>query len=117
MNVNNVLAGVAVRDLKAATAWYEHLLGAEGSKPMGEVSEWKAPGGGCLQVFADPERAGSSSVTFAVGDLKQLLAHLRSIQVEPTRTQEGDSVSLAFVQDPDGNQIVLAETHGGKLAK
>ena len=117
MNVHNVLAGVAVRNLEAATAWYERLLGAEGSKPMGEVSEWKAPGGGCLQVFADPKRAGSSSVTFAIGSLKALREHLRSIQVEPTRTQEGGSVSLAFVQDPDGNQIVFAEAHGGKLAR
>ncbi len=117
MTIHNVLAEVFVRDIEAATAWYERLLGTKGSQPMEKLSEWKSPGGGGLQVYADPARAGSSAVTFAIKDLKELLAHLRSIQVEPTRTQEGDSVSLAFVQDPDGNQLVFAAAHGDKLTK
>jgi hypothetical protein len=55
MSIDNVLASVAVKDLKAASAWYEKLLGRPAdSKPMPEVAEWKFKQGGWLQVYHSP---------------------------------------------------------------
>ena len=47
MAINNVLASVAVKDLKAAVPWYTKVLGHEAdSTPMPEVAEWKFKDGG-----------------------------------------------------------------------
>jgi hypothetical protein len=67
MSIDNAIASVAVKDLAAAVAWYEALLGrAADSTPMPEVAEWKFPRGGWFQVYQLPERAGNGSVTLAV---------------------------------------------------
>src|SRR5882762_8735026 len=42
MSIDNALASVAVKDLKAAVAWYEQLFERPAdSTPMPEVAEWK----------------------------------------------------------------------------
>jgi predicted enzyme related to lactoylglutathione lyase len=51
MTIENALASVAVKDLKAAAAWYEKLFGRPAdSTPMPEVAEWKFGRGGFTQV-------------------------------------------------------------------
>jgi hypothetical protein len=60
--IDNVLASIAVKDLKAAAAWYEKLFRRPAdSTPMPEVAEWKFERGGWLQVYQLPERAGQYS--------------------------------------------------------
>jgi hypothetical protein len=115
--VNNVLAGVAVSDLNAAGSWYEKVLGEPGRQPMKEVFEWSLPRGGVLQVFEDPERAGSSSVTFSVVDLDRHLARLSRDGINAEDRTSSQQVSSAIVHDPDGNQVVLAEQHSATLAR
>jgi hypothetical protein len=59
MPIRNAIASVAVKDLKSASQWYERLFGGPAdSTPMSEVAEWKFDGGGWLQVYRHPERAG-----------------------------------------------------------
>ena len=111
-----VLAGVAVRDLDAALPWYERLLG-KGERPMKEVCEWRLPRGGCLQLFADGQRAGRSSVTFAVSDLAAQLTSLRARDIPVGSTTATSAVKTAIVEDPDGNQIVFAEALDDRVAR
>ena len=110
MAIKNALAGVAVGDLDAGIAWFTKLLGrAPDNRPMPEAAEYEFPGGGWIQIFADKDRAGKSSVTLAVDDLDAELERLKSAGVEvgePTRT---DFVDTAIVNDDDGNQVVLAQ--------
>ncbi len=62
MTVQNALAGVAVKNLEQAVAWYAKLIGRPAdSHPMAEVYEYHFPAGGWLQIFADADRAGKSS--------------------------------------------------------
>lgn len=70
MTISNVLASVAVKDIKAAVQWYGKVIGrpADGT-PMPELAEWKFEMGGWLQVYALPERAGSCSCTLVVSDI------------------------------------------------
>jgi hypothetical protein len=115
--VENALAGVAVRDLDVAVEWYERLLEQPPTRPMPEVAEWRFRRGGCLQVFVDDGRAGRSSVTLAVASLRDQLAAMASAGIQagqPTRTE---SVDTAIVEDPDGNQVVVAEAHTDELAR
>ena len=60
MTINNALASVAVKDIKAAVQWYEKVFGRPvDSTPMPKLAEWNFPSGGWLQVYVLPERAGS----------------------------------------------------------
>lgn len=111
MTVTNVLAGLAVKDLVTAEAWYAKLLErAPDSKPMKEVFEYRFPTGGWLQVFADKDRAGHGSATLVVADLDAQLVKLKSAGISagaPTRTA---TVDTSIVKDPDGNQLVFAQS-------
>ncbi len=80
MKIDNAIASLAVKDLKAAAAWYEKLFGRPAdSTPMPEVAEWKFKRGGWLQVYQLPERAGNGSCTLAVSDIEEVVAHLQSL--------------------------------------
>src|SRR6185312_13602236 len=83
MPIANALASVAVKDLDAAVAWYEKLLGRASSQPMPEVAEWRFDRGGGLQVYQLPERAGDGSFTLAVNALEEEVARLKSVGIDP----------------------------------
>jgi hypothetical protein len=59
----NVLASVAVRDLKLAPAWYEQLFGRPGRMLIPNMAEWKFARGGRLQVYQSPESDEERSFT------------------------------------------------------
>lgn len=117
MSIDNVLAGVAVKDLEQALPWYERVLGRPDKRPMAMLAEWTLPRGGGLQVFADPERAGRSSVTFVVTDLDRQLEALKRGDVAIDKTTSTAAVRTAIVRDPDGNQIVFAQALSDDVAR
>ena len=111
------IATAAVRDVKAAAAFYEGLLGLEREESAEQgVSTYRA-GGSALLVYAS-QYAGTNqatSVTWAVGeDLREIVRTLaeRGVRFErydmPGLTRDGDvhlagTVALAWFKDPDGN--------------
>jgi predicted enzyme related to lactoylglutathione lyase len=108
MTITNALASLAVRDLSAASAWYEKLLGP-GSKPMPEVLEWQLQDGGGLQVYSAPERAGQGSCTIIVNDIDDVAQMLRSSGLAPNaELARNDRVDTVMIKDPDGNSIAFA---------
>lgn len=117
MPVMNALAGIATKDLEKAVKWYEPLIGRTGRRPMEGVVEWSLPRGGGLQVFVDPKRAGSSTVTLSVEGLDAIVAELSARGVAIGDRTRSEMVSTAIVRDPDGNQVVLAEPHSGDIAR
>ena len=117
MSIENVLAGVAVKNLETSAKWYEQLIGHPGNKPMEGLFEWSLPSGGALQVFVDAQRAGSSSVTFSVKDIDDHMARLAERGIKVGKTSKSPNVSTAIILDPDGNQVVLAEQYSDKVAK
>jgi hypothetical protein len=76
---------------------------------MAEVSEWQFGGGGGLQVYALPERAGQGSCTIVVDDIDEMARMLRTSGIapdaEPVRGERADTV---MIKDPDGNSIAFA---------
>jgi predicted enzyme related to lactoylglutathione lyase len=113
MTVNNALASVAVRDIKAAVPWYAKVIGRPAdSTPMPELAEWKFSSGGWLQVYALAERAGSCSCTLAVSSIDVEAARLRKLGVS-TGDQMGGQVKVFMVKDPDGNSIAFAQSPDG----
>lgn len=116
MPITNALASLAVADLARARTWYERLLGP-GSAPMAEVVEWTFPGGGGLQVYIGPERAGRGSCTIIVSDIDESVRLLRDTGAAPdAEPLRGERVDTVMITDPDGNSIAFAAPKDDSLA-
>ena len=117
MAIENAIASVAVSDLKAAIAWYHELLGKPpDSTPMPEVAEWRFPGGGWLQVYQLPERAGNCSFTLAVTDIEPMIAKVEKLGVNASERSSGPRVKTLMIVDPDGNHIAIAQSIDASMA-
>jgi catechol 2,3-dioxygenase-like lactoylglutathione lyase family enzyme len=116
MSIDNALASVPVRDLEASAAWYERLLGRAPNRPMAEVAEWQFDGGGGLQVYEAPGRAGGGSVTLAVTGLDGQVDALRDLGIDSDAVGN-DRVRTLMVRDPDGNSIAFAEAIDPQLLR
>lgn len=116
MTITNALAGLAVRDLEQSAHWYERLLGP-GRRPMPEVIEWQLDGGGGVQVYAGPERAGLGSCTLIVSDIDEAAEQLRSsgLAADPEVNRDA-RVDTIMIKDPDGNSIAFARPKDPTLA-
>jgi predicted enzyme related to lactoylglutathione lyase len=118
MMIDNVLASVAVKDVKNAADWYEKLFDRPAdSKPMSEVAEWKFNRGGWLQVYQLPERAGNGSCTFAVSDIEEVTAHLESLGIDTSERTFGAKVKTVMITDPDGNHLAFAQAIDQTMAR
>jgi glyoxylase I family protein len=109
MAIDQLLAVVPVSDMKAAQLWYEQLIGhPEDNHPMETLAEWKVTTRGWLQIFHDPERAGTSLLNFAVDDLDQ---HVHDLALRGLVAGDIEAankgVRLSTIVDPDGNQITF----------
>jgi predicted enzyme related to lactoylglutathione lyase len=111
MEITQVLAGMAVRDMERAKGWYESFFARPAdAEPMAGLAEWHTPGG-VLQLVADERRAGGSLVTLHVADARTALAELEarggpSVELDDTTS---DKVLFATVPDADGNAVTLVE--------
>ena len=118
MKIDNAIASIAVKDLKAASTWYAKLFGRPAdSTPMLEVAEWKFERGGWLQVYELPERAGNGSCTLAVSDIEAVKTHLQSLGIDTGRSNSGETVKTVMIADPDGNHLAFAETADPTMAR
>ena len=117
MTIENVLASVAVKDIKAASKWYAQLFGQPGEIPMPDLAEWKFPRGGWLQVYQLPERAGHGSFTLAVTDLEAEIQKLDAMGLDTSQRSSGSRVKTVMVTDPDGNHIAFAEAFDPTLRR
>jgi glyoxylase I family protein len=97
--------------MEAARPWYELLVGrSEDNHPMETLVEWRITDTGWIQVFRDPERAGSTLLNFAVGNLDKHVAELTARGLAPNSIQSANKgVRLSTIVDPDGNRITFIE--------
>lgn len=109
MSIEHVLAVVAVSDVQKSQRWYSTLFGRPAdNNPMPTLVEWQVLPGAWVQVFSDPQRAGSGLLNFAVDDLEDHLAQVRERGLEPEQIAEANKgVRLSTITDPDGNTITF----------
>jgi len=110
MTIDHVLAVVAVSDFDVGHHWYQRFFDTPATNvPMPDnLAEWRVTDTGWLQVFHDPERAGTSMVNLSVEDLDQYCAdlHARSVDTDDIITAN-KGVRLSSMRDPDDNTITL----------
>lgn len=115
--ITNALASLAVKDLTTSAAWYGKLIGRPSSSPMSEVKEWTFAGGGSLQLYEDPHRAGQGSCTLTVDDIDSHVAKLRLLGIDTSQRSAGPRVKTVMVADPDGNHLAFAQAIDPALAR
>lgn len=109
MEIEHLLAVVPVSDLDESRRWYSSLFGRPAdNNPMPTLVEWQVRPGSWVQVFVDPDRAGSGLLNLAVGDLQAAVAEVgsRGIQADPI-VDAAKGVRLAALTDPNGNVLRL----------
>ncbi|MET7803578.1 VOC family protein [Micromonospora chersina] len=103
----DLFAGLPVRDLRAATAWYERLLGAPPSfLPNDTEAVWELAEHRYLFIEVRPEHAGHAMHTVFIDDLDARLAQIAERGLTPAERETYDNgVRKAIFRDPDGNEI------------
>ena len=113
MAINAVLAVVPVAGFDEACDWYTSYFGRpDDQRPMDSLAEWHLLDTGIVQVFHDPDKAGSTVVNFFVDDLDERVARLAASNIattEPLVVASGRQ-RLVTCTDPDGNQLGLLES-------
>jgi predicted enzyme related to lactoylglutathione lyase len=109
-----LFAGIPVRDLAAARAWYEQLLGEPSFLPNATEIVWTLADGRSVYVKEDPKRAGGGLVTMIVDDLDALVAEIGARGLEPAeRETYSNGVRKAIYRDDEGNEIGFGGLPGG----
>jgi catechol 2,3-dioxygenase-like lactoylglutathione lyase family enzyme len=111
MTVTRVLAQSTVTDLEVAEDWYKRLFGrGPDARPMPGLLEWHLGDTFGVQVWAEADRAGHSSMVLDESDLDSLAAHLNEAGIAHDGPQDATSSRVLSLVDPDGNRIVFTGT-------
>ena len=101
-----LFAGIRVRDLTTARAWYERLLGEPSFFPNAREVVWTLADDRSLYIEEDPGRAGGALITVFVDDLDARISEIGSRGLEPAeRETYANGVRKATYRDDDGNEI------------
>jgi hypothetical protein len=101
-----LFAGIRVRDLTAARAWYGRLLGEPSFFPNATEVVWMLAEDRSLYIEEDPGRAGGALITVFVDDLDAIVSEIGSRGLEPAeRETYSNGVRKAIYRDDDGNEI------------
>ena len=101
-----LFAGIRVRDLAPARAWYERLLGEPSFFPNETEVVWTVAEGRSLYIQEDANPAGDALITFFVDDLDAVITAIASRGLEPAEIETySNGVRKAIYVDDDGNEI------------
>jgi hypothetical protein len=111
MPIDVLFAGVATADLKAATVWYEALLGRPANVIVNDNEVmWRIREGAWLYLLRDPGHAGHALVTVSVPDLDRAVAEIaeRGLEPPPIETIETAGRKASYY-DPEENMVSFVE--------
>ena len=104
-----LLAHCTVKDQTLAQAWYTKLFGrAPDAAPMPGLLEWHLERAFGVQIWAEPDRAGYSTLVIGESDLDALADRLTADGFEHAGPEPGGGQRILGISDPDGNRIVFA---------
>ena len=110
MAITYLFAGLPVTDLRAASAWYEQVLGGPADAfPHPGEAVWHLTATGAVYVVEDAQRTGEGMLTLAVDDLRAIEARLRAAAIAATELPAGDAPRRIRIVDPDGNTLTFFE--------
>ena len=108
MTITRLLAQLTVADESDAKAWYTGLFGrGPDARPMPGLLEWHLADTFGIQVWAEPARAGNSSVVLDESDLAGRARELDLAGISHQEPLDATTVRILQLEDPDGNRIVF----------
>lgn len=111
MTITGMLGQSTVTDLETAVPWYASLFGRDpDARPMPGLVEWHLGEGFGVQVWAEPERAGRSTVVLHEADLSAFVEHLDRSGIGHPAPYDATTFRLVELADPDGNRVVVTGT-------
>ena len=112
MTIQGIYACIAVSDFEAGVDFYIRLMGREpDDRPMDGLVQWRRDAG--LQIWRDVAHAGHSRTTIVVPVMADERARLEAAGIALGPDMAGDWGIVAQIEDPDGNQVTLAEPPKG----
>lgn len=110
MRIQGIYAALATADMAASERFYTTVFGrAPNDRPMDGLIQWRDVAGANIQVFLNAGKAGSSLCTIVVPDMDEARATLAAAGLSLGEQRQGDFGKVAHIDDPDGNQLTLAE--------
>lgn len=110
MDTIRLLSNHRVADLERAERWYTALVGhGPDARPMEGLVEYHLGDASGIQVWLEPEAAGSSGCTAAVSDLDAVAEGLTAAGIAHEGVEQATSVRILRLTDPDGNRVVLTD--------
>jgi predicted enzyme related to lactoylglutathione lyase len=109
-NLQNVVAVLPVVDHAAAVSWYQKWIGrAPDVVPMEGIAEWRVADNAWIQVTADPEPAGKTTVVVGVDDIDTQRSTCEAAGVTVGDVNDLGFIKTAEAVDPAGNKILFVQ--------
>ncbi len=110
MDFTDLFAGVRVRGIVDARAWYERLLGREPAFFPNDIEAvWTVGEHRWFYLLEDGPKAGSALVTIMVPDLDATAAAISARGITPTAFERYGEARKYVFHDPDGNEIGIGQ--------
>ena len=110
MDFTDLFAGVRVRDIADARAWYERLLGSEPAFFPNDIEAvWAVGEHRWFYLLENAPKAGSALVTIMVADLDATAEAISGRGIEPAALEDYGEARKYVFHDPDGNEIGIGQ--------
>ncbi|NEA35751.1 VOC family protein [Streptomyces sp. SID13031] len=103
----DLFAGLPVKDIGAASVWYERFFGmAPAFLPNDVEAVWELAEHRYIFIEESVERAGHALITVFVEDLDAVTGGITERGIEPAKRETYENgVRKITYRDPDGNEI------------
>ena len=110
MRIQGIYAALTTKNMVDAERFYTILFGrGPDDRPMDGLIQWRDIAGANVQIFHDEKSAGSGRCTIVVPQMSDARQTLSEAGLSIKDERAGDFGKIAQLDDPDGNQITLAE--------
>ena len=96
MKIDYLYAAIFVSNIKASESFYSKVLDREpDDRPMDTLVQWHGFSNAGIQLFKDATKAGNSTMTIVVSDIKKTELFLKDLEIDLGQTQKGKVLDVA----------------------
>ena len=109
-NLTSVVGVLPVADHATAVTWYQRWIGRPPDvEPTEGVSEWQLAETAWIQIAADPQAAGGTTIVVGVEDVVAQRSACAAADVAVGDINDYGFIKTAEAVDPSGNKILFIQ--------